>query len=102
MGNTPEGKGGRTLLHESADTGNKALAEFLLAQRNIRVDACTYGGYTPLRLARSRGCAEVVQLLLAHGADQSQLDDYDSFSESDDDSMDGTNLDDLCIAGRPV
>ena len=63
---------------------------FLLSQTNIRVDACTYAGFTPLRLASSRGCQQVVERLIAEGADQSQLalDDYDS-SESDDDSVSG-------------
>ena len=83
-----EGKSGRTLLHEAADANNGRLIDFLLCQANIRVDARTYAGYTPLRLASGRSFQDVAQTLIARGADQSQLalDDCDS-CESDDDSV---------------
>ena len=83
-----EGKSGRTLLHEAVDANNVPLTEYLLSQPNIRVDARTYAGYTPLRLAASRGYATPTQMLVARGADQSQLalDDYES-SDSDNDSV---------------
>ena len=102
--NIPEGKSGRTMLHEAVDAHNVPLTQFLLNQTKVRVDACTYGGYTPLRLAYSRGYKTLTQLLLDCDADKSQLvDDYES-SDSDTDSMDDISYDDqdMVIAGQPI
>jgi ankyrin only family protein len=85
--NIMEGKGGRTLLHEAASCNDAQLAEFLLHQVNIQVDSRTYGGHTPLILAKS-GCHEDIACkLMVRGADPYALFEVESDTESED-SMD--------------
>ncbi len=59
---------GQTPLHYAVHYGQKAVAEFLLANK-ANVNARTSKGVTALHLAAQQGNKEMVELLLAHKAD---------------------------------
>jgi cytohesin len=70
---------GRTALHWAAYTGQKAVAELLLA-KGAKLDpqatnSCWGLTGTPLHYAAYTGRKEVAELLLAHGADVNARDD---------------------------
>jgi ankyrin repeat protein len=72
---------GQTALHWAAYTGQKAVAELLLA-KGAKVDQhatnnCRGRTGTPLHYAAWGGSKEVAELLLAHGADVSAHDDHE-------------------------
>ncbi|XP_048238051.1 NF-kappa-B inhibitor cactus-like [Haliotis rufescens] len=92
--NVRDGTSGRTVLHYAAETGNRILLHFLLSQRHLDICCRTYGGLTPLRLAAGRGFGDVVSILLANGADVTDIDGSD---QSDEDVFD-----DFCINGHAV
>ena len=55
------------------------MAEFLLSHPRIKVEARTYEGHTPLRLALGRRHTNIVQLLILAGANmEEEEDDEDS------------------------
>ncbi len=76
--NVPDGTSGRTILHYACETGNRILLHFLLSQRNISISCRTFGGHTPLSLAAGRGYGDVVRVLLAHGADLTDIGEGDT------------------------
>ncbi|ELU11258.1 hypothetical protein CAPTEDRAFT_156381 [Capitella teleta] len=84
--NSMEGKSGKTLLHEAVSCNDAQLTEFLLRQMHVQVDSRTYGGHTPLKLAKSGGYEDIACKLIVRGADPAAL--VDLYSDSDDDSMD--------------
>ncbi|XP_067685913.1 serine/threonine-protein phosphatase 6 regulatory ankyrin repeat subunit B-like [Haliotis asinina] len=92
--NVRDGTSGRTVLHYAAETGNRILLDFLLSQRHLDICCRTYGGQTPLRLAAGRGYGDVVSILLANGADVTEIDG----SDQSEDEM----FDDFCIHGHSV
>ncbi|XP_067686363.1 NF-kappa-B inhibitor alpha-like [Haliotis asinina] len=92
--NVRDGTSGRTVLHYAAETGNRILLDFLLSQRHLDICCRTYGGQTPLRLAAGRGYGDVVSILLANGADVTEIDGSDQ--------SEGEMFDDFCINGHSV
>nr|ADK74377.1 inhibitor of nuclear factor-kappaB [Meretrix meretrix] len=68
--NARDGKSGRTILHYAAESGCMELLEFLLQQKHCRLDVncVTYGGLTPIVLAKGRGHEEAVRLMREYGA----------------------------------
>ncbi|XP_046565176.1 NF-kappa-B inhibitor alpha-like isoform X2 [Haliotis rubra] len=92
--NVRDATSGRTVLHYASETGNRILLHFLLSQRHLDICCRTYGGQTPLRLAAGRGYGDVVSILLANGAD---VTDIDGSNQSDDEMFD-----DFCINGHIV
>ena len=76
-----DGKSGRTILHYAAESGNLSLLSFLLRYPQLDINASTYGGLTPIMLAKGRGHHSVVEVLKGAGAQ------YDSSDESIDEEM---------------
>lgn len=64
---------GQTPLHIAAFNDQKAMAEFLLANK-ADVNAKAKNGSTPLHLAAAKGNKDIVELLLAHHAEINALD----------------------------
>ena len=64
---------GQTPLHVAAFNDQKAVAEFLLANK-ADVNAKAKNGSTPLHLAAAKGNKDIVELLLANNADVNALD----------------------------
>jgi ankyrin repeat protein len=64
---------GRTMLHVAAAAGQKAVAEFLLAEK-AKVNATDTTGATPLHLAVVTDRTEVADLLIHNGADVKSKD----------------------------
>lgn len=68
--NARDGKSGRTALHYAAESGCMPLLEFLVHQEHSKLDinCTTYGGLTPIMLAKGRGHDQAVRLLKEAGA----------------------------------
>ncbi|MFB0551948.1 MAG: ankyrin repeat domain-containing protein [Phycisphaerae bacterium] len=66
-------KGGYTLLHLTARSGNKERTELLIAN-GADVNAENTGGATPLRFAAANGHKKVAELLITKGADVNAKD----------------------------
>ena len=71
-----DGKSGRSILHYAAESGNLSLLDLLLQYNYLDINANTYGGLTPIMLAKGRGHAAIVCVLKAARAQ------YDSSDES--------------------
>lgn len=99
--NEQDGKSGRTLLHMAADLGYIEALHLLLKQRQLNINARTYGGLTAVSLANGRRLNTIVDCLFRAGADCSQLSE-ESGSESTDEEMAEYVYDDICINGQPV
>uniref|UniRef100_A0A673BS49 RHD domain-containing protein n=1 Tax=Sphaeramia orbicularis TaxID=375764 RepID=A0A673BS49_9TELE len=84
--NAPEQKSGSTALH-------LAIRENLFKLK-ADVNACTYGGNTPLHLAASLGSPTLCSMLVAAGADKNMENDEPLFfsSSSDEEESDGEAL----------
>jgi ankyrin repeat protein len=85
--NEPDGKSGRTLLHMAADLGYGEAIHLLLQQKDLNLNARTYGGLTAVSLAYGRRLTDVVHYLYRAGADITQLTEADSGAESTDEEM---------------
>jgi ankyrin repeat protein len=59
---------GMTALHCASTQGHFKAAQLLL-EHGANVDARTWNGYTPIRMAWQRRYPDIVELLLDHGAD---------------------------------
>ncbi|XP_045178270.2 NF-kappa-B inhibitor cactus-like [Mercenaria mercenaria] len=68
--NARDGKSGRTALHYAAESGCMPLLQFLVEQAHCKLDinCITYGGLTPIMLAKGRGHEQAVRLLRESGA----------------------------------
>merc|ERR1711976_58820 len=98
--NAKDGRSGRTVLHYAVEAGDLDLTKFLILNCSANVNALTFDGSSPLKLAAGRGFHQGMQLLQAFGADHGALvtsDESDS-SESEDDMI----YDDIQIGGKPV
>ena len=83
-----DGRSGRTVLHYAVESGNLDAVRFVAINCQANVNATTFDGSTPLKLAVGRGFHTVANLLVQAGADRSVLnsdEDSDS-SESEDES----------------
>ena len=69
----------------AADLGYLQALELLLQQRDLNLNARTYGGLTAVSLAHGRHLNNIVELLYRVGADCSQL--LEESSESSDEEM---------------
>lgn len=78
-----DGRSGRTVLHYAVESGNLDVVRFVVVDCRADVNAATFDGSTPLKLAVGRGFHAAANLLVQAGADRSVLEDSDS-SESDD------------------
>ena len=83
-----DGRSGRTVLHYAVESGNLDAVRFVAINCQADVNATTFDGSTPLKLAVGRGFHTAANLLVQAGADRSVLnsdEDSDS-SESEDES----------------
>lgn len=69
-----EGPNGQSLIHLAVASGQKEIAEFLLAQ-GADINATQTGGYTPLHIAAKTGNEEMIKFLLEHMADINAVTD---------------------------
>jgi uncharacterized protein len=58
-----------TPIHRAVWRENTELTAYLLAQEGIQLDLPNVDGYTPLMIAVEKGSGEIVDMLLAAGAD---------------------------------
>jgi len=57
-----------TAIHESVWRENISLVRYLLSEPGIRLDELNVDGYTPLMIAIKKGNSDIVDMLLAAGA----------------------------------
>uniref|UniRef100_A0AAX7U404 RHD domain-containing protein n=1 Tax=Astatotilapia calliptera TaxID=8154 RepID=A0AAX7U404_ASTCA len=85
--NEPEQKSGNTALHLAVRENLFKVACLLITELRADVNACTFGGNTPLHLAASLSSPTFCSMLIAAGADKSIENDeplFFSSSSSDD------------------
>ncbi|XP_052469119.1 nuclear factor NF-kappa-B p100 subunit [Carassius gibelio] len=87
--NMPEQKSGCTALHLAVRDNLLKLACYLITELKADVNACTYGGNSPLHFAASQGSPHLCSMLIATGADKRMENDeplfFQSSSSSDED-----------------
>jgi ankyrin repeat protein len=66
---------GATVLHAAATHAGDALLRDLLRDSGLAVDTRDAAGRTPLHRGSERGCPEVIEILVALGADPNARDD---------------------------
>ncbi|XP_038164278.1 nuclear factor NF-kappa-B p100 subunit [Cyprinodon tularosa] len=82
--NAPEQKSGNTALHLAVRENLFKVACTLITELKADVNACTFGGNTPLHLAASLGSPTLCSMLVAAGADKNMENDEPlCFSSSD-------------------
>ena len=83
-----DGRSGRTVLHYAVESGDLEAVRFVL-QCRANVNAPTFDGSTPLKLAVGRGFHAAANLLVQCGADRSvlSLSEESDSSESDDEDV---------------
>ncbi|KAA0717893.1 NF-kappa-B p100 subunit DNA-binding factor KBF2 [Triplophysa tibetana] len=92
--NMPEQKSGYTALHLAVRDNLLKVACNLITELKADVNACTYGGNSPLHLAASQGSPHLCSMLIAAGADKRLENDEPLFlssSSSDEDDESETN-----------
>uniref|UniRef100_A0A7N8X1U8 Nuclear factor of kappa light polypeptide gene enhancer in B-cells 2 (p49/p100) n=1 Tax=Mastacembelus armatus TaxID=205130 RepID=A0A7N8X1U8_9TELE len=88
--NAPEQKSGYTALHLAVRENLFKVACTLITELKADVNACTFGGNTPLHLAASLGSPTLCSMLVAAGADKNMENDEPLFfSSSSDEEQDG-------------
>uniref|UniRef100_A0A8B9KJI7 Nuclear factor of kappa light polypeptide gene enhancer in B-cells 2 (p49/p100) n=1 Tax=Astyanax mexicanus TaxID=7994 RepID=A0A8B9KJI7_ASTMX len=80
--NTPEQKSGCTALHLAVRENLFKVACTLITELKADVNACTFGGNSPLHLAASLGSPHICSVLIAAGADKRLENDEPLFSSS--------------------
>lgn len=88
--NMPEQKSGCTALHLAVKENLFKVACTLITDLKADVNACTFGGNSPLHLAASLGSPPVCSVLIAAGADKRLENDeplFCSSSSSDEEEM---------------
>ncbi|XP_020482258.2 nuclear factor NF-kappa-B p100 subunit isoform X1 [Labrus bergylta] len=73
--NAPEQKSGNTALHLAVRENQFKVACTLITELKADVNACTFGGNTPLHMAASLGSPTLCSMLIAAGADKSVEND---------------------------
>ncbi|XP_035982083.1 nuclear factor NF-kappa-B p100 subunit isoform X3 [Fundulus heteroclitus] len=87
--NAPEQKSGNTALHLAVRENLFKVACTLITELKADVNACTFGGNTPLHLAASLGSPTLCSMLIAAGADKKMENDEPLFfSSSSDEEQD--------------
>lgn len=87
--NAPEQKSGCTALHLAVTANLFKVACTLITELKADVNACTFGGNTPLHFAASQGSPTLCSMLIAAGADKNlENDEPLSFSSSSDEERD--------------
>ncbi|KAM8738974.1 nuclear factor NF-kappa-B p100 subunit isoform 3-T3 [Acanthopagrus schlegelii] len=87
--NAPEQKSGNTALHLAVRENLFKVACTLITELKADVNACTFGGNTPLHLAASVGSPTLCSMLVAAGADKNvENDEPLFFSSSSDEEQD--------------
>ncbi|XP_027139162.1 nuclear factor NF-kappa-B p100 subunit isoform X4 [Larimichthys crocea] len=87
--NAPEQKSGNTALHLAVRENLFKVACTLITELKADVNACTFGGNTPLHLAASLGSPTLCSMLVAAGADKNMENDEPLFfSSSSDEEQD--------------
>uniref|UniRef100_A0A673GEB8 Nuclear factor NF-kappa-B p100 subunit-like n=1 Tax=Sinocyclocheilus rhinocerous TaxID=307959 RepID=A0A673GEB8_9TELE len=102
--NMPEQKSGCTALHLAVRDNLLKLACYLITELKADVNACTYGGNSPLHFAASQGSPPLCSMLIAAGADKRMENDEPLFflssSSSDEDDESEKNEVDRPAAGH--
>ncbi|KAL6486931.1 hypothetical protein MHYP_G00035570 [Metynnis hypsauchen] len=80
--NTPEQKSGCTALHLAVKDNLFKVACTLITELKADVNACTFGGNSPLHLAASLGSPPLCSMLIAAGADKRLENDEPLFCSS--------------------
>uniref|UniRef100_W5LPT3 Nuclear factor of kappa light polypeptide gene enhancer in B-cells 2 (p49/p100) n=1 Tax=Astyanax mexicanus TaxID=7994 RepID=W5LPT3_ASTMX len=80
--NTPEQKSGCSALHLAVRENLFKVACTLITELKADVNACTFGGNSPLHLAASLGSPHICSVLIAAGADKRLENDEPLFSSS--------------------
>lgn len=83
--NAPEQKSGNTALHLAIRENLFKVACTLITELKADVNACTFGGNTPLHLAASLGSPTLCSMLIAAGADKNMENDEPLFFSSSSD-----------------
>ncbi|XP_069579873.1 nuclear factor NF-kappa-B p100 subunit [Brachyistius frenatus] len=87
--NAPEQKSGNTALHLAVRENLFKVACTLITELKADVNACTFGGNTPLHLAAGLGSPTLCSMLIAAGADKNvENDEPLFFSSSSDEEFD--------------
>uniref|UniRef100_H3D759 Nuclear factor of kappa light polypeptide gene enhancer in B-cells 2 (p49/p100) n=1 Tax=Tetraodon nigroviridis TaxID=99883 RepID=H3D759_TETNG len=98
--NAPEQKSGHTALHQAVKENLFKVACTLITELKADVNACTFGGNTPLHLAASQGSPTLCSMLVAAGADKNVENDEPLLlsSSSDEEEPEG----DAPEASQPI
>lgn len=83
--NAAEQKSGNTALHLAVRENLFKVACTLITELKADVNACTFGGNTPLHLAASLGSPTLCSMLIAAGADKNMENDEPLFFSSSSD-----------------
>ncbi|XP_060728842.1 nuclear factor NF-kappa-B p100 subunit isoform X1 [Tachysurus vachellii] len=89
--NMPEQKSGCTALHLAVKENLFKVTCILITELKADINACTFGGNTPLHLAASLGSPPLCSMLVAAGADKQLENDeplFCSSSSSDEEDQD--------------
>ncbi|XP_037554092.1 nuclear factor NF-kappa-B p100 subunit [Nematolebias whitei] len=103
--NAPEQKSGHTALHLAVKENLFKVACTLITELKADVNACTFGGNTPLHLASSLGSPTFCAMLIAAGADKNMENDEPLFFSSSSDEENEPIRDELTepdAATQPV
>ena len=82
-----DGRSGRTVLHYAVESGDLDAVRFVAINCQANVNATTFDGSTPLKLAVGRDFHAAANLLVQAGADRSVLNSEDSDSSDSDDEL---------------
>ena len=82
-----DGRSGRTVLHYAVESGDLDAVRFVAINCQANVNATTFDGSTPLKLAVGRGFHAAANLLVQAGADRTVLNSDDSDSSDSDDEL---------------
>ncbi|XP_013885711.1 nuclear factor NF-kappa-B p100 subunit isoform X2 [Austrofundulus limnaeus] len=102
--NAPEQKSGHTALHLAVRENLFKVACMLITELKADVNACTFGGNTPLHLASSLGSPTFCAMLIAAGADKSMENDEPLFfsSSSDEENEPTQKLTERDATSQPI
>ncbi|XP_028428512.1 nuclear factor NF-kappa-B p100 subunit, partial [Perca flavescens] len=102
--NANEQKSGNTALHLAVRENLFKVACTLITELKADVNACTFGGNTPLHLAASLGSPTLCSMLIAAGADKNVENDEPLFfsSSSDEEQDEDEPIGEREAASQPI